>query len=121
MASPCSLPNFSLAGAIDVLTLGKYPRLPTCIRDNIVPLLPLSIEENLKVCRQLEHVIQQRLASSHLPQQFLKNMKIGKCFFSLITVNCNVDCVCVCMWCVLVVHMCSVCACLCVHAWMHAV
>ena len=78
MASiPCSLPNFSLAGAIDVLTLGKYPRLPTCIRDNIVPLPPLALEENLKVCRQLEHVIQQRLASSHLPQQFLKNMKIG--------------------------------------------
>ena len=74
-----SLPNFSLAGAIDVLTLGKYPRLPTCIRDNIVPMPPLSHEENVIVCRQLEHIIQQRLAISHLPQQFLKNMKIGKC------------------------------------------
>jgi len=76
---PNSLPNFSLAGAIDVLTLGKYPRLPTCIRDNIVPLPSLSREENVTVCRQLEHIIQQRLAISLLPQQFLKNMNVGKC------------------------------------------
>ena len=74
----CSLPNFSLAGAIDVLTLGKYPRLPTCIHDSIIPLLPLPRDESLKVCDQLEHVIQQRLAVSQLPQQFLKNSIIGK-------------------------------------------
>uniref|UniRef100_K1QM83 Mediator of RNA polymerase II transcription subunit 14 n=1 Tax=Magallana gigas TaxID=29159 RepID=K1QM83_MAGGI len=31
------LPTFSLPCAIDVLTLGSYPRLPSCIRDKIVP------------------------------------------------------------------------------------
>lgn len=61
------MPNFSLAPAIDVLTLGAYPRLPTCIRDRIIPPPSLSVIEKQDACRLLESVIRQRLSRESLP------------------------------------------------------
>ncbi|XP_052229673.1 mediator of RNA polymerase II transcription subunit 14-like [Dreissena polymorpha] len=66
------LPNFSLPCAIDVLTLGTYPRLPTCIREKIVPPDPITPNEKKKVLQQLKQVIQYRLVSCELPQQMRK-------------------------------------------------
>lgn len=34
------LPSFAIPYAIDVLTTGSYPRLPTCIRVSVFPLPP---------------------------------------------------------------------------------
>ena len=61
------MPNFSLAPAVDVLTMGAYPRLPTCIRDRIIPPLPLTAEENQEVFRLLNSVIRFRLSHEVLP------------------------------------------------------
>lgn len=61
------MPNFSLAPAIDVLTLGAYPRLPTCIRDRIIPPPTLTSVEKQNTCRLLESVIRYRLSHELLP------------------------------------------------------
>ena len=61
------MPNFSLAPAIDVLTLGAYPRLPTCIRDRIIPSPSLSTNEKMDAFRLLETSIRYRLAHETLP------------------------------------------------------
>ncbi|KAL4233347.1 Mediator of RNA polymerase II transcription subunit 14 [Mactra antiquata] len=69
------LPNFSLPCAIDVLTLGTYPRLPSCIREKIVPPDPITSSEKKQVLSRLTQVIQYRLVSCELPQQ-MRNLKI---------------------------------------------
>ncbi|KAL3884058.1 hypothetical protein ACJMK2_030281 [Sinanodonta woodiana] len=61
------LPNFSLLCAIDVLTLGTYPRLPACIRDKIVPPDPITPIEKHQTLQRLDQVIQYRLVSMELP------------------------------------------------------
>ncbi|WAR07451.1 MED14-like protein [Mya arenaria] len=66
------LPNFSLPCAIDVLTLGTYPRLPTCIREKIVPPDPITSSEKKQVLQRLNQVIQYRLVSSELPKHMRK-------------------------------------------------
>jgi len=70
------LPNFSLPCAIDVLTLGTYPRLPTCIREKIVPPDPITPSEKKQVLQRLNQVIQYRLVSSELPKH-MRKLKIG--------------------------------------------
>ncbi|KAL5011139.1 hypothetical protein ScPMuIL_013444 [Solemya velum] len=66
------LPNFSIPCAIDVLTLGTYPRLPTCIRDKIVPQDPITYSEKRQTLHRLNQVIQYRLVSTDLPPQMRK-------------------------------------------------
>ncbi|CAC5414286.1 MED14 [Mytilus coruscus] len=66
------LPNFSLPCAIDVLTLGTYPRLPTCIREKIVPPDAITPTEKRQTLQTLTKVIQYRLVSSELPPQMRK-------------------------------------------------
>ena len=66
------LPNFSLPCAIDVLTLGTYPRLPTCIREKIVPPDAITPSEKRQTLQTLTKVIQYRLVSSDLPPQMRK-------------------------------------------------
>ena len=65
------MPNFSLAPAIDVLTLGGYPRLPTCIRDRIIPSPSLTLTERLDAFRLLETAIRYRLAHETLPSSLI--------------------------------------------------
>ncbi|CAD5113207.1 DgyrCDS2394 [Dimorphilus gyrociliatus] len=61
------LPSFALPIAIDVLTTGTYKRMPTCIRDQIIPADPISAEEKQKTLKQLSYIIEQRLVTENLP------------------------------------------------------
>lgn len=72
------LPSFALPIAVDVLTTGAYKRMPTCIRDQIIPVDPISSEEKAKTLRQLTYVIEQRLLNEILPS-YMRQMKI--CMF----------------------------------------
>lgn len=69
------LPNFPLPYAVDVLTTGTYPRLPTCIRDKIVPADPITVTEKRLTLQRLSQVIQYRLVCSELPPQ-MRRLKI---------------------------------------------
>ena len=63
------MPNFSLAPALDVLCTGSYPRLPSCIRDNIVPPSPLSGDEAGHALSLLTVAIRRRLLVEDIPPQ----------------------------------------------------
>ncbi|XP_048587940.1 mediator of RNA polymerase II transcription subunit 14 isoform X3 [Nematostella vectensis] len=70
------LPTFCLPAAVDVLTTGTYQRLPTCIRDKIVPPDPLSLSEKNKTLQRLNEVIQHRLVLARIPPQ-MASLKIA--------------------------------------------
>ena len=72
------MPNLSLAPAIDVTTTGTYPRLPTCIRNRIIPRPPLTSTERESTFEMLEAVIRFRLSREHLPSTMMKVKNIGK-------------------------------------------
>lgn len=64
------LPNFQLPCAVEVLTTGSYIRLPTCIRERIVPPDPITPQEKLSTLQRLDQIIQHRLVTSvDLPSQ----------------------------------------------------
>ncbi|XP_074645605.1 mediator of RNA polymerase II transcription subunit 14-like isoform X2 [Tubulanus polymorphus] len=66
------LPNFSLPCAIDVLVTGSYPRLPTCIREKIVPPDPITAVQKHTTLKRLGQIIQHRLVTCDLPPQLHK-------------------------------------------------
>ncbi|OBS73282.1 hypothetical protein A6R68_12136, partial [Neotoma lepida] len=55
------LPSFAIPYAIDVLTTGSYPRLPTCIRDKIIPPDPITKIEKQATLHQLNQILRHRL------------------------------------------------------------
>lgn len=63
------MPNFSLAPALDVLCTGSYPRLPSCIHDNIIPPSPLSGSEAESALSQLTVAVRRRLLTEDIPAQ----------------------------------------------------
>ncbi|XP_015794906.1 mediator of RNA polymerase II transcription subunit 14 [Tetranychus urticae] len=69
------LPALQLPAAVEVLTLGSYTRLPTCIRDRIVPPDSITPAEKKATLQRLNQIIQQRLVISNLSPQ-MKNFKI---------------------------------------------
>lgn len=69
------LPTFQIPGAVEVLTLGTYSRLPTCIREKIVPPDPITPSEKRTTLLRLNQIIQQRLVTSVLPEQ-MKNLHV---------------------------------------------
>ncbi|KAI1285965.1 Mediator of RNA polymerase II transcription subunit 14 [Halotydeus destructor] len=69
------LPCFQLPAAVEVLTLGSYSRLPTCIRERIVPPDPITPAEKRATLLRLNQIIQQRLVTTNLPNQ-LRNLRI---------------------------------------------
>ena len=69
------LPSFQLPSAVEVLTSGTYTRLPSCIRDRIVPQDPITPEEKKLTLLRLNQIIQQRLVATNLPNQ-MRNLKI---------------------------------------------
>ncbi|GFR84683.1 mediator of RNA polymerase II transcription subunit 14 [Elysia marginata] len=71
------LPSFSLPCAVDVLTTGTYPRLPTCIRERIIPPDPITPQEKAQTLQRLNEVIQYRLVSNELPKQ-MRRLKIDQ-------------------------------------------
>ncbi|XP_021960036.1 mediator of RNA polymerase II transcription subunit 14 isoform X1 [Folsomia candida] len=69
------LPNFHVPAAVEVLTTGTYNRLPTCIRERIVPPDPITTIEKKTTLNRLNQVIQHRLVTTQLPAQ-MRNLKI---------------------------------------------
>lgn len=69
------LPCFSLPYAVDVLTTGTYPRLPTCIKDHIVPPDPISSIDKRQTLMRLNQIIEHRLVTSNLPP-LMRKLKI---------------------------------------------
>lgn len=69
------LASFHIPAAVEVLTLGTYSRLPTCIREKIVPPDPITPSEKKATLLRLNQIIQQRLVTSALPSQ-MRNLKI---------------------------------------------
>ncbi|KAL6085176.1 hypothetical protein STEG23_032191 [Scotinomys teguina] len=70
------LPNFAIPYAIDVLTTGSYPRLPTCIRDRIIPPDPITKTEKQATLHQLNQILRHRLVTTDLPPQ-LANLTVA--------------------------------------------
>uniref|UniRef100_A0A915E4X5 Mediator of RNA polymerase II transcription subunit 14 n=1 Tax=Ditylenchus dipsaci TaxID=166011 RepID=A0A915E4X5_9BILA len=60
------LPVFQVAQAVDVLTLGTYPRLPQDIKDRFILKPSLSKEEQTLTLRRLNHVLEYQLSMSSL-------------------------------------------------------
>ena len=88
------MPNFSLAPALDILCTGSYPRLPSCIRDNIVPPSPLSGCEAEAALSLLTVATRRRLLSEQLPPQMAVR-SIGEqsvCVFILYMYMCISGC-----------------------------
>ncbi|XP_035248987.1 mediator of RNA polymerase II transcription subunit 14 isoform X1 [Anguilla anguilla] len=70
------LPSFAIPFAIDVLTTGSYPRLPTCIRDKIIPPDPITKAEKQATLNQLSQILRHRLVTTDLPPQ-LANLTVA--------------------------------------------
>ncbi|MGH0171117.1 UNVERIFIED_CONTAM: hypothetical protein FKN15_075468 [Acipenser sinensis] len=70
------LPSFAIPFAIDVLTTGSYPRLPTCIRDKIIPPDPITKVEKQSTLHQLNQILRHRLVTTDLPPQ-LANLTVA--------------------------------------------
>ncbi|XP_053165860.1 mediator of RNA polymerase II transcription subunit 14 isoform X3 [Hemicordylus capensis] len=70
------LPSFAIPYAIDVLTTGSYPRLPTCIRDKIIPPDPITKIEKQTTLHQLNQILRHRLVTTDLPPQ-LANLTVA--------------------------------------------
>jgi len=71
------LPNFSVPAAVDVLTTGTYPRLPTCIRRKIVPPDPILPKEKKATLKRIEQIILYRLVTEIIPLQ-VADLKVEK-------------------------------------------
>uniref|UniRef100_A0A146LY05 Mediator of RNA polymerase II transcription subunit 14 n=4 Tax=Lygus hesperus TaxID=30085 RepID=A0A146LY05_LYGHE len=69
------LPNFHIPAAVEVLTTGSFSRLPSCIRDRIVPPDPITLNEKKSTLQRLNQVIQHRLVTGNLMPQ-MRNLKI---------------------------------------------
>lgn len=69
------LPSFQLPCAVEVLTLGTYSRIPTCVRDRIVPPDPITLEEKRSTFARLDYVIEQRLSTSKIHPS-MRNLKV---------------------------------------------
>nr|XP_023691886.1 mediator of RNA polymerase II transcription subunit 14-like [Paramormyrops kingsleyae] len=70
------LPSFAIPFAVDVLTTGSYPRLPTCIRDKIIPPDPITKLEKQVTLHQLNQILRHRLVTTDLPPQ-LANLTVA--------------------------------------------
>ncbi|XP_008554086.1 mediator of RNA polymerase II transcription subunit 14 [Microplitis demolitor] len=69
------LPNFHIPAAVEVLTTGTYSRLPTCIKEKIVPPDPITSVEKRITLQRLNQVIQHRLVTGNLLPQ-MRNLRI---------------------------------------------
>ncbi|XP_037940367.1 mediator of RNA polymerase II transcription subunit 14 isoform X2 [Teleopsis dalmanni] len=78
------LPNFHLPAAVEVLTTGTFNRMPTCIRERIVPLDPITPSEKKQTLLRLNQVIQHRLVTGKLlPQMREFKIKNGRVIFAV--------------------------------------
>uniref|UniRef100_A0A1A9V3Z5 Mediator of RNA polymerase II transcription subunit 14 n=1 Tax=Glossina austeni TaxID=7395 RepID=A0A1A9V3Z5_GLOAU len=78
------LPNFHIPAAVEVLTTGTYNRLPTCIRERIVPPDPITPQEKKQTLLRLNQVIQHRLVTGKLmPQMREFKIRNGRVIFEV--------------------------------------
>ncbi|XP_053418803.1 mediator of RNA polymerase II transcription subunit 14-like [Nycticebus coucang] len=70
------LPSFAIPYAIDVVTTGSYTRLPTCVRDKIIPPDPITKIEKQATLHQLNQILRHRLVTTDLPPQ-LANLTVA--------------------------------------------
>lgn len=70
------LPNFHIPAAVEVLTTGSYNRLPSIIREKIVPPDPITPQEKQQTLLRLNQVIQHRLVTGNLIPQ-MRRFKIN--------------------------------------------
>ncbi|KNC27173.1 hypothetical protein FF38_13837 [Lucilia cuprina] len=78
------LPNFHIPAAVEVLTTGTYNRLPTCIRERIVPPDPITPQEKKQTLLRLNQVIQHRLVTGKLmPQMREFKIRNGRVTFEI--------------------------------------
>lgn len=78
------LPNFHIPAAVEVLTTGTYNRLPTCIRERIVPADAITPEEKRQTLLRLNQVIQHRLVTGKLlPQMREFRIRNGRVTFEV--------------------------------------
>lgn len=76
------LPNFHIPAAVEVLTTGSFNRLPTCIREKIVPPDPITTSEKKSTLQRLNQVIQHRLVTGNLlPQMKSLDIDAGRVTF----------------------------------------
>ncbi|XP_065086369.1 mediator of RNA polymerase II transcription subunit 14 [Ochlerotatus camptorhynchus] len=66
------LPNFHIPAAVEILTTGTYSRLPSIIRERIVPPDPITLVEKRQTLQRLNQVIQHRLVTGNLLPQLRK-------------------------------------------------
>ncbi|XP_053690334.1 mediator of RNA polymerase II transcription subunit 14 [Sabethes cyaneus] len=66
------LPNFHIPAAVEILTTGTYSRLPSIIRERIVPPDPITPLEKRQTLQRLNQVIQHRLVTGNLLPQLRK-------------------------------------------------
>lgn len=78
------LPNFHIPAAVEILTTGGYSRLPSIIRERIVPPDPITPAEKRQTLQRLNQVIQHRLVTGNLLPQ-LRKFKIenGRVIFKV--------------------------------------
>jgi mediator of RNA polymerase II transcription subunit 14 len=74
------LPSFHIPAAVEVLTTGTYSRLPSIIREKIVPPDPITSAERRQTLLRLNQVIQHRLVTSDIRPQ-MRNLKVGITYF----------------------------------------
>ncbi|XP_068142124.1 mediator of RNA polymerase II transcription subunit 14 isoform X2 [Drosophila tropicalis] len=78
------LPNFHIPAAVEVLTTGTYNRLPTCIRERIVPPDAITAAEKKQTLLRLNQVIQHRLVTGKLlPQMREFRIRNGRVTFEV--------------------------------------
>ena len=78
------LPNFHIPSAVEILTTGSYGRLPSCIRERIVPPDPITPSEKKQTLARLNQVIEHRLVTGNLLPQMRKfDIKSGRVTFTI--------------------------------------
>lgn len=76
------LPNFHIPAAVEILTTGTYGRLPSCIKEKIVPPDPITAVEKFQTLQRLNQVIQYRLVTGNLIPQMRKfKIESGRVIF----------------------------------------
>ncbi|KAI0633692.1 MED14-domain-containing protein [Trametes polyzona] len=81
---PARLRNHDLLTSLDVLTTGTYRRLPTCIKELIIPPTPLTDEEVAKTLADIEDAMRYRLRISEIVPWEMSQYRIadGRVWFT---------------------------------------
>ncbi|RPD78468.1 MED14-domain-containing protein [Lentinus tigrinus ALCF2SS1-7] len=74
---PARLRNHDLLTSLDVLTTGTYRRLPTCIKELVVPPTPLTDDEVSRTLADVEDAIRYRLRMSEIIPWEMSQYRIG--------------------------------------------